>query len=183
MVLWQPFRRMRFLRRCAMALALASCAMLINYQMKLMTSSSAWQPPWRQQQLKAAEWEVGERGREWSERRTRVVVAHETTGIYTTGHYPRTPTCRDSEQADHRHDDLSPSWSRNKLPWFFTNGTEWPRPSSKLSRLPNVWPDPQSPQDDRIVSQLMYLPPGYKGQAKSVSESCALNPSLIVHIV
>ncbi|KAL1416482.1 hypothetical protein MTO96_000759 [Rhipicephalus appendiculatus] len=67
------------------------------------------------------------------------------------------------EVVEHRYSDVVARWSSEKLPWFFSNGTEWPRPSSKLSRLPNVWPDPQSPHDDRIVAQLMYLPPGYHG--------------------
>ncbi|KAH6937380.1 hypothetical protein HPB50_027524 [Hyalomma asiaticum] len=53
-----------------------------------------------------------------------------------------------------------------KLPWFFTNGTEWPRPSRKLV---NVWPDPLSPHDDRIVAQLMYLPPDYHGNMNRTS--------------
>ncbi|KAH6937379.1 hypothetical protein HPB50_027523 [Hyalomma asiaticum] len=79
--------------------------------------------------------------------------------------------CRDREEADHRHENLSSSWSSHKLPWFFTNGTEWPRPSSKLSRIHSVWPDPQSPHDDRIVAQLMYLPPGYKGEPKNINSS------------
>ncbi|XP_072143742.1 uncharacterized protein [Dermacentor andersoni] len=167
MVLWQPFRRMRFLRRCAMALALASCAMLIGFQMKLMTSSSAWRPPWRQGRLRAAEVSGQEGhgdehdGRESRTERDRRIMERQ---IF-----------RDNEQADHRHDDPAPSWSRSKLPWFFTNGTEWPRPSSRLSRLPNVWPDPQSPHDDRIVSQLMYLPPGYKGQPKSINTTYDTN--------
>ncbi|KAH9373311.1 hypothetical protein HPB48_018364 [Haemaphysalis longicornis] len=85
----------------------------------------------------------------------------------------RTFACRDNEEADHRHDELPAvaGPASGKLPWFFSNGTEWPRPSSRLSRLPNLWPDPQARHDDRIVAQLMYLPPGYKGQRKSTSES------------
>ncbi|KAH8026508.1 hypothetical protein HPB51_021120 [Rhipicephalus microplus] len=66
------------------------------------------------------------------------------------------------EVVDDRHSGVAARWlSHRLLPWFFTNGTEWPRPSSKLSRLAILWPDPESPHDDRITSQLMYLPPGY----------------------
>ncbi|XP_077520024.1 glycoprotein 3-alpha-L-fucosyltransferase A-like [Amblyomma americanum] len=73
-----------------------------------------------------------------------------------------------SEVADHR------------LPWFFKNGTEWPRPSSKLTRVANVWPEPEAPHDDRIVAQLMYLPPGYGGrrhEAKSALKTILLEGS------
>ncbi|XP_065296346.1 glycoprotein 3-alpha-L-fucosyltransferase A-like [Dermacentor albipictus] len=135
------------LRRCVLAAVLASGFTLVVFQLNVASKQST-PLPW----MSASQDGNGTESR--TERARRIMERQ----IF-----------RDNERADHRHDDPAPSWSRSKLPWFFTNGTEWPRPSSRLSRLPNVWPDPQSPHDDRIVSQLMYLPPGYKGQPKSIN--------------
>ncbi|XP_037276609.2 glycoprotein 3-alpha-L-fucosyltransferase A-like [Rhipicephalus microplus] len=141
--------------------------------MKLTTSGGRRLPPWRQQ-LPGATEATGNRqdrgggnrdGRESRTGRARRIIERQ---IF-----------RDSEEADHRHDDTPSSQSSHKLPWFFTNGTEWPRPTSKLSRLGNVWPDPKYPQDDRIVAQLMYLPPGYKRQLKSTNTTTLKN--IILH--
>ncbi|XP_049268868.1 uncharacterized protein LOC125757365 [Rhipicephalus sanguineus] len=134
------------LRRWVVVAVLASGAMLVAFQLHLAVKQTAL-PPWMTARL-------GQEGRESRTERAHRIMERQ---IF-----------RDKEEADHRHDDPTSSGSSHKLLWFFTNGTEWPRPSSKLSRLGNVWPDPQSPHDDRIVAQLMYLPPGYKAQPKSI---------------
>nr|XP_037276612.1 glycoprotein 3-alpha-L-fucosyltransferase A-like [Rhipicephalus microplus] len=137
------------LRRWVVVAVLVSGAMLVAFQLHLAVQKTAV-PPWMTASL-------GQGGRESRTERAHRIMERQ---IF-----------RNREEADHRHDDPPSSQSSHKLPWFFTNGTEWPRPTSKLSRLGNVWPDPQSPHDDRIVSQLMYLPPGYKGQPKSINSS------------
>ncbi|KAL1484926.1 hypothetical protein MTO96_049917, partial [Rhipicephalus appendiculatus] len=167
MVRWYPVRRMRFIRRCVVILAVSSCATLVGFQMMMTTSRDRRLPPWRQQLPGATEVTGSRQGRSAGDQDGRESRTERDRRIMER------QISRDSEEADHRHDDLSSSWSSNKLPWFFTNGTEWPRPSSKLSRLRNVWPDPQSPHDDRIVAQLMYLPPGYKGRPKSINTTYA----------
>ncbi|KAL3217915.1 hypothetical protein MRX96_050908 [Rhipicephalus microplus] len=137
------------LRRWVVVAVLVSGAMLVAFQLHLAVQKTAV-PPWMTASL-------GQGGRESRTERAHRIMERQ---IF-----------RNREEADHRHDDPPSSQSSHKLPWFFTNGTEWPRPTSKLSRLGNVWPDPRSPHDDRIVSQLMYLPPGYKGQPKSINSS------------
>uniref|UniRef100_A0A131Z001 Fucosyltransferase n=1 Tax=Rhipicephalus appendiculatus TaxID=34631 RepID=A0A131Z001_RHIAP len=135
------------LRRWVVVAVVVSGAMLVAFQVHLAVKHTAL-PPWMTANL-------GQDGREGRKERAHRIMERQ---IF-----------RDREEADHRHDDPASSLSSHKLPWFFTNGTEWPRPSSKLSKLRNVWPDPQSPHDDRIVAQLMYLPPGYKAQPKSIN--------------
>ncbi|KAL1463972.1 hypothetical protein MTO96_043090, partial [Rhipicephalus appendiculatus] len=160
MVRWYPVRRIRFIRRCVVILAVSSCATLVGFQMMMTTCRDRRLPPWRQQLPGATEVTGSRQGRSAGDQDGRESRTERDRRIMERQIF------RDSEEADHRHDDLSSSWSSDKLPWFFTNGTEWPRPSSKLSRLRNVWPDPQSPHDDRIVAQLMYLPPGIQGTAQ-----------------
>lgn len=139
-----------FLRRCVLAVLVASGATLLLFQVKLAAQERTLLPPWkRQQSVEPHE------GRESRTERDRRIMERQ---IF-----------RDNEEADHRHDGDVQSSASHKLLWFFTNGTEWPRPSSRISRLPRVWPDPKTPHDDRIVAQLMYLPPGYKGQAKNIN--------------
>ncbi|CAN7998745.1 unnamed protein product, partial [Ixodes hexagonus] len=75
---------------------------------------------------------------------------------------------RNEPSADHLHDvtPAKPTGGR-LLPWFMRNGSVRPEPSSKLSRLPQIWPQADRPGEDRIVEQLMYLPPHYSHQTGS----------------
>ncbi|XP_064480218.1 glycoprotein 3-alpha-L-fucosyltransferase A-like [Ornithodoros turicata] len=65
---------------------------------------------------------------------------------------------RNNSALDHEHDS---AWKPHalKLPWFMRSGVIRPSPSSKVSRSQRIWPSNSS--DDRIVNQLMYLPPYY----------------------
>ncbi|XP_064480410.1 glycoprotein 3-alpha-L-fucosyltransferase A-like isoform X2 [Ornithodoros turicata] len=49
----------------------------------------------------------------------------------------------------------------HELPWFMKGGVIRPSPSSRVDR--KLWPVNGS-DDDRIVEQLMYVPPGYTSQ-------------------
>lgn len=46
--------------------------------------------------------------------------------------------------------------------WFFEEGTVWPTKYDPLSnqKKPKIWPH-EAPGQDRIVDQLMYIPPDY----------------------
>jgi len=46
--------------------------------------------------------------------------------------------------------------------WFLTNGSL--RPDPEISEKLAIWPNEGDPEDDRIINQLMYLPPGYSQQ-------------------
>ncbi|XP_064480220.1 glycoprotein 3-alpha-L-fucosyltransferase A-like isoform X2 [Ornithodoros turicata] len=65
---------------------------------------------------------------------------------------------RNNSALDHEHDS---AWKSHalKLPWFMRSGVIRPSPSSKGSRSQTIWPSNSS--GDRIVNQLMYLPPYY----------------------
>ncbi|KAH9373358.1 hypothetical protein HPB48_018411 [Haemaphysalis longicornis] len=145
-------RRTVFLRRCIAAALVASGATLLLFQTKLAAHESMLLPPWIRPSAGPPGRQEEREGR--TERDRRIMERQ----IF-----------RDSGDADHRHDGGVQSSASRKRLWFFTNGTEWPRPSSRLSRLARVWPDPKAPHDDRIVAQLMYLPPRYKGQATNLS--------------
>lgn len=148
-------RSVRALHRYIVVVVAASCATLLAFQVKLAVDERTRLPPWKQPG-----------GRESRAERHQRIMERQ---IF-----------RDNEEADHRHDELPvvAGPASGKLPWFFSNGTEWPRPSSRLSRLPNLWPDPQARHDDRIVAQLMYLPPGYKGQLKSTNTTYTPDKSI-----
>ncbi|RWS16650.1 Glycoprotein 3-alpha-L-fucosyltransferase A-like protein [Dinothrombium tinctorium] len=59
-------------------------------------------------------------------------------------------------------------WQRDFKPWFLTNGTLRPQINvSEFSELA-IWPDEiDSDESDRIINQLMYLPPNYESLRKN----------------
>ncbi|XP_064480222.1 glycoprotein 3-alpha-L-fucosyltransferase A-like isoform X2 [Ornithodoros turicata] len=65
---------------------------------------------------------------------------------------------RNNSALDHEHDSAWKSQAL-KLPWFMRSGVIRPSPSSTVSRSQRIWPSNSS--GDRIVNQLMYLPPYY----------------------
>lgn len=46
-------------------------------------------------------------------------------------------------------------------PWFMENGTLRPNGRDPLFTEMPIWPDESDPNDDRIINQLMYVPPNY----------------------
>lgn len=156
-------RHVGILRRCIVVVVAASCATLLAFHVKLAVDERTRLPPWKRHTVPVGEPE---------EKTDRPQTGGRESRTERQQRIMERQIFRDNTEADHRHDEppaaVAGTASR-KLPWFFSNGTEWPRPSSRRSGLPSLWPDPQARHDDRIVAQLMYLPPGYKGQHKSIN--------------
>ncbi|XP_077517824.1 glycoprotein 3-alpha-L-fucosyltransferase A-like isoform X2 [Amblyomma americanum] len=153
------------LRRCVLVVVLASGAALLFFQMMIGAHRETAAPPWKRTPVPSELREARDRGGQQDGREGRTERAQRIM---------ERQIFRDDDAADHRHDESAGTESRpmsHQLPWFFKNGTEWPRPSSKLTRVANVWPEPEAPHEDRIVAQLMYLPPGYKAEPKNVNTS------------
>ncbi|XP_040074117.1 glycoprotein 3-alpha-L-fucosyltransferase A-like [Ixodes scapularis] len=136
------------LRGCLAFALLVSGASLFLFQFRLETQRSLGDAglPWVKERLRAERLN-GSRREGRAERVKRIMERQ----IF-----------RDEPSANHLHDATPGSLvARRVLPWFMRNGSLRPEPSSKLSRLPRIWPRPDSTGDDRIVEQLMYLPPHY----------------------
>jgi hypothetical protein len=55
---------------------------------------------------------------------------------------------------------LTYQMNSGKRPWFLKNGTLMP--TVELSQNLALWPDEGDPHDDRVINQLMYMPPNYQ---------------------
>ncbi|CAN7998746.1 unnamed protein product [Ixodes hexagonus] len=142
------------LRKSLMLVLLVSGASVLLFQFRLETQRNRADAglPWVQERLRVDERNESRR-ESHAERMMRIMERQ----IF-----------RNEPSADHLHDvtPANPAGGR-LLPWFMRNGSVRPEPSSKLSRLPQIWPQADRPGEDRIVEQLMYLPPHYSHQTTS----------------
>lgn len=146
----QLLRSSSVLRSCIIGVVLMSGVSLLAFQFKLATSRQD-AIPWVKEVLKSKS------GRETYLERVRRIIERQLF--------------RNDPDADHEHNDLIAPGKHvpGLLPWFMINGSVRPTPSSKLSRIPAIWPDERRPGQDRIVEQLMYLPPHYSAHPISAT--------------